>query len=602
MEKIKSDEEKHHHHHRHHHHHHNATPAAGNATVPVGNATKVAGAPVVVGPVSTDPKDVEEDARNAKNAAITAQQASKVAHKVAAHSIDITKGAQSALNHARDALHGARVDSTGLSEAQKESLRRAEEKLRAATKKADYGKLTAAEKLKALRGISGESEYETDEAKKDRLDGQLAKLEDKESRLRTAAGKGEGAEGDEDVSSMRSELRALREQLAAKKAEGAVVDTKGTVTTKDDVSVEQMESQLREYEELIAKSEKTGEWQGDKSPDEVKAEMERLRQSIARAKAAEPESEAEMRARLTKMEELREGHRKEAEVEATLRKLRAMKAAGQPIPEGSPSEEELESLLKRLRARDAELERELGMKDDAELDSEIMRVRQKLGIKGKKEGEYGTLKYEMGGKKKMDDEESVDLDEWKKMKGARKFGGGGKTLPSGTDVEVDKGRFDVDTEMPYGELEPFGREDTAQELTENAIKQSDEMVDQLERAEVAEEKRSVFRSLTRLRGAAITSFDGVARSQTGNIDEYNKVHQWRVTHPLHHLADEESDISKWAFPDNADFFIQKKLADKRKHEDKVLAFFIQMQKKLAEKKNHAQKALPHTPEKTLPRK
>jgi len=111
---------------------------------------------------------------------------------------------------------------------------------------------------------------------------------------------------------------------------------------------------------------------------------------------------------------------------------------------------------------------------------------------------------------------------------------------------------DIDTEMPYGELEPFGREDTAQELTDQSIQESDEMVDQLERAEVAEEKRSVFRALTRLRGAAITSFDGIARSQTGNIDEYNHVHKWRQTHPLHHLADEESDVSKWAFPDNAD--------------------------------------------------
>ena len=63
----------------------------------------------------------------------------------------------------------------------------------------------------------------------------------------------------------------------------------------------------------------------------------------------------------------------------------------------------------------------------------------------------------------------------------------------------------------------------AQELTEASIHESDAMVDQLERAEVAEEKRAVFRALTRLRGAAITSFDGVARSQTGNIDEYNKV-------------------------------------------------------------------------------
>ena len=61
----------------------------------------------------------------------------------------------------------------------------------------------------------------------------------------------------------------------------------------------------------------------------------------------------------------------------------------------------------------------------------------------------------------------------------------------------------------------------------------------MERAEVAEEKRSVFRALTRLRGAAITSFDGVARSQTGNIDEYNKTHKWRKTHPLHHLMQYE---------------------------------------------------------------
>jgi len=118
---------------------------------------------------------------------------------------------------------------------------------------------------------------------------------------------------------------------------------------------------------------------------------------------------------------------------------------------------------------------------------------------------------------------------------------------------VSERGVDIDTAMPYGDLEPFGREDTAQELTEQSVKESDEMVDQLERAEVAEEKRAVFRALTRLRGAAITSFDGIARSQTGNIDEYNKVHKWRNTHPLHHLADEESDITKWAFPDNADF-------------------------------------------------
>merc|ERR1719272_1342277 len=58
-------------------------------------------------------------------------------------------------------------------------------------------------------------------------------------------------------------------------------------------------------------------------------------------------------------------------------------------------------------------------------------------------------------------------------------------------VPVEEKGLDIDTQMPYGDLEPFGREDTAQELTESSIKESDEMVDQLERAEVAEEKRSV---------------------------------------------------------------------------------------------------------------
>merc|ERR1719213_420078 len=110
----------------------------------------------------------------------------------------------------------------------------------------------------------------------------------------------------------------------------------------------------------------------------------------------------------------------------------------------------------------------------------------------------------------------------------------GVSVPSAPEEDAEgtpyteKG-IDVDTEMPYGELEPFGREDTAQELTESSIKESDEMVDQLDRAEVAEEKRAVFRALTRLRGAAITSYDGIARSHTGNIDEYNHLHKWRQT-------------------------------------------------------------------------
>merc|ERR1719510_341909 len=120
-----------------------------------------------------------------------------------------------------------------------------------------------------------------------------------------------------------------------------------------------------------------------------------------------------------------------------------------------------------------------------------------------------------------------------------------KEAPTGDDTAEN---LDVDVQMPYGDLEPFGREDTAQELTESSIRESDAMVDQLERAEVAEEKRAVFRALTRLRGAAITSFDGIARGQTGNIDQFAKANKWREAHPVKHLAQEEADVSKWAFP------------------------------------------------------
>jgi hypothetical protein len=126
--------------------------------------------------------------------------------------------------------------------------------------------------------------------------------------------------------------------------------------------------------------------------------------------------------------------------------------------------------------------------------------------------------------------------------------------PSGPDTDLD---------MPYGELAPFGREDTAQELTDDAIRESDKMVDQLEKAQVAETKRAVFRSLTRLRGAAINSFDGIARAQTGNIDEYAHTHKWRDSHPVHHLAAEEADVSKWAFPANADLLTLKSYVSKR---------------------------------------
>jgi len=532
---------------------------------------------------AVDPNDVETHARNAREAASSATQAARVANAVAADSIDITHHAQSALKHARNALHGARVDTSGLSADQKESLRKAEEKLQAATHVADYGSLKDG-RFAGKLGVSreGEASAETDRDRRTR--GKLDKLQDKLDAKGGGKVDKEADTEEESIKQTRKELRILRERLAAKKLDSKeLVDTKGTVSTKDDVSVTEMEAQLRDLETLVKRRQKEGykPKPGEPTVDEIKAEMEHLRHRIAdvrteeearaaeeAAKAKDPEAikmteaeseKARLEARLSKLEKLRANRAKEAEIRAALEKLRAMKAAGEPIPAGAPTEEELEALLRKLEAEDAALEKELGLKPGEDISGEIEILQSKLRMKrtGEYGEEYGHLSLDVGERKKTEakggteSDESVDLDET--TSGDHLEGSDTKVLDADRMVKMGKGAFDIDTEMPYGELEPFGREDTAQELTESSIKESDEMVDQLERAEVAEEKRSVFRALTRLRGAAITSFDGIARSQTGNIDEYNKTHKWRKTHPLHHLADEESDISKWAFPDNADF-------------------------------------------------
>jgi len=105
-----------------------------------------------------------------------------------------------------------------------------------------------------------------------------------------------------------------------------------------------------------------------------------------------------------------------------------------------------------------------------------------------------------------------------------------------------------DQTMPYQDFEVFGRSDTADDLTRKSIEESDKMIDQIEKAEVAETKRSTYRALTRLRGAATAAFDGVARTQVGNIDEYAKTNRYLDTNKIRHLADEESNTEYWAFP------------------------------------------------------
>jgi len=358
----------------------------------------------------TDAKD-EQHEKQAKKAAKVAKEAAIVANRVAEHSVKITGHAKKALKHALGALHDARVETEGLKDHQKKSLKKAEAHLREATKKAEYGE------LKRYKGGTMEEKMASGELQKQKMQDDL-----------DDAKKSKGRRTEREA--MVEESKELRRRLKEKNADRKDLD--------------------KEFDKLDADLSKKNKGEKGASDDELKARLEKMREEVEK--------------------------------------------------------EEEKSLTKGLP-------------------------------KEKGEDDHPHQQYDT----------SKDGASKQGSEGGEGAEGGEPATP------VEEKGIDIDTQMPYGDLEPFGREDTAQELTESSIKESDEMVDQLERAEVAEEKRAVFRALTRLRGAAITSYDGVARSQTGNIDEYNKIHKWRKTHPLHHLADEESDISKWAFPENADF-------------------------------------------------
>jgi len=103
------------------------------------------------------------------------------------------------------------------------------------------------------------------------------------------------------------------------------------------------------------------------------------------------------------------------------------------------------------------------------------------------------------------------------------------------------------TEVPEvkgAQISPFGKEDTASELTKHAERTQDTLVDAVENAEVAEVKRAVFRALTRLRAASIKEFDTIARLETQAIDEYNDAHHYRVENPLTYIHSSEPKVKE----------------------------------------------------------
>jgi hypothetical protein len=116
-------------------------------------------------------------------------------------------------------------------------------------------------------------------------------------------------------------------------------------------------------------------------------------------------------------------------------------------------------------------------------------------------------------------------------------------LQKGSSEGTVEGKPDAQV-LQGARIAPFGKEDTARELQHHAARTQDTLVDAIENAEVAEIKRSIFRSLTRLRAAEIKEFDTIARLETQAIDEYNDNHHYRAENPLDYIHSAEVGVKE----------------------------------------------------------
>jgi hypothetical protein len=449
-----------------------------------------------------DPDVADVHAVNAESAAHVAVQAARVSNQVAGHATEMNMHAQEALKHAHGALHEARTDTEGMTDAQQESLQKAEDELKIATKKLEADELEQTEWVQGT--LSDAAMDEQARLATAKLEKQLHDLEVKITIEKDPATK----------AALETELETLKHQIetqqAAEMQQQGYQESLGKM--KDDLG--NMQHQVDTLEDIKNLREKISGLEPSQSTPTFS-------EGLNVTTVGGPTTTVEVE---TLSKDL-------ADIQDMLKSLEYAHEHGQ-IPESSAEDKELAKELAKLRKAIANTIN----RQEAELQAaHVAKTADFVPV-----GAPGTpVRF-------------APADTAEAPVGNPAFPDSPTRAHSSSPVGRSSTSIDIDTEMPYGELEPFGREDTAAELTQASIMESDKMVDTIERAEVAEEKRSVFRALTRLRGAAITSYDGVARSQTGNIDEYNHLHKWRETHPLHHLADEESDVSKWAFPDNAD--------------------------------------------------
>jgi len=433
-------------------------------------------------------------AANAESAAHVAVQAAKVSNQVAYHSQEMNAHAQEALRHAHGALHEARTDTEGMTAEQRESLEKADAELKIATKKLETEELEQTEWVQGTLADADAADKQHDATT--HLNKQIHDLEIKIATEQDPAIKAQ----------LEQELGNLKHNIEVQSDIEA--QSQGTMESigkmKDDIA--KMQHQVDILDDIKTTRAKLG---GDFAPSNTSTTIT-------------------MEGGETVVKEEQDFAKDLSDLQGMLKSLEHQHELGTPetVEEDKALQDELMKLKKAIA--------ESIMRQEDELQaSKVAQTADFVPVGGP---DLPAVRFTPAGA----------------APGGGEFPDAPVQSKSMTPVGKSATSMDIDTEMPYGELEPFGREDTAAELTAASIAESDKMVDQIEKAEVAEEKRSVFRALTRLRGAAITSYDGVARSQTGNIDEYNHLHKWRETHPLHHLADEESDVSKWAFPDNAD--------------------------------------------------
>jgi hypothetical protein len=423
-------------------------------------------------------------------AAMSAQSAASVANAVALSAQDLADEARNSLKRAHSAIEAVRKETSGLSDTQKKHLTKAQRALDSAAKKVEFEELEEAEWMSGVAAGNGASAESLD-ALQAEVDGMADELGGLTDQQR------------QELEKLRVEVEAQRDGVETSGTLGALKDRLDGIERQIDIA-----DDVRKLSSKLEGEDSLGDGTGG---------------GAANRAAGQSAESAALRNRLDGLQDRYENLKRDVETDDV-------------------SVDEIDTLnsdARRLQndVADEVLKSENNMADDAE-------------DTGAEEGFQADSVSETDSTSSSSATTTSNADPPPNAAPAAAAEGEKSSPPS----EPSTGGPETDVDMPYGELAPFGREDTAQELTDDAIRESDAMVDQLERAQVAETKRAVFRSLTRLRGAAINSFDGIARAQTGNIDEYAHTHKWRDSHPVHHLAAEEADVSKWAFPANADFF------------------------------------------------